>query len=93
MHEVPISSQDLETWAGYLLDHSLGGVTSTDRVMIKGERICWPLMSVLERRVIEAGATPDGYLIPPNNDRGRVWSTMLNSCPKTAYGWCDRRRS
>jgi len=77
MREVSISSQDLETWAGYLLDHSLGGVTLADRVMIKGERICWPLMSVLERRVIEAGATPDVFLIPPNNDRGRVWSATM----------------
>jgi aminopeptidase len=45
--------------------------------MIKGERVCWPLMAVLERRVIVAGATPDVYLIPPNNDRGRVWSAAM----------------
>ncbi len=77
MQEVTISDDHLETWARYLLDHSLGGITPSDRVMIKGERICWPLMEVLERRIIEAGAAPDVYLIPPNNDRGRVWSAAM----------------
>jgi aminopeptidase len=75
--EAEISRDDLETWADYLLNHSLGGIEPSDRVMIKGERICWPLMAVLERRVIEAGAVPDVYLIPPNNDRGRVWSAAI----------------
>jgi len=77
MREPAIDSRDLETWAGYLLDHSLGGIRPEDRVMIKGERICWPLMEVLERRVVEAGAVPDVYLVPPNNDRGRVWSATM----------------
>ena len=77
MREAEVARHDLETWAGYLLDHSLRGVTSDDRVMIKGERICWPLMAVLERRVIEAGGVPDVYLIPPNNERGRVWSAAM----------------
>ena len=72
-----IDSADLETWASILIDHSLGGVTSADRVMIKGERVCWPLMAVLERKVVEAGGVPDVYLIPPNNDRGRVWSSTV----------------
>jgi aminopeptidase len=45
--------------------------------MIKGERVCWPLMAELERRVIEAGAVPDVYLVPPNNDRGKVWSAAM----------------
>ncbi|NOZ95207.1 MAG: aminopeptidase [Acidobacteria bacterium] len=77
MLEPTIAREDLETWAGFLLDHSLGGIVPEDRVMIKGERICWPLMEVLERRVIEAGAVPDVVLIPPNNDRGRVWSSAM----------------
>jgi aminopeptidase len=34
-------------------------------------------MAVLERRVIEAGGTPDVYLVPPNNERGRVWSAAM----------------
>ena len=72
-----IDAKDLEIWAGYLLDHSLGGITADDRVMIKGEGVCWPLMAVLERRVIEAGAVPDVYLVPPNNERGRVWSAAM----------------
>jgi len=78
MLEPTIDAKDLEKWAEYLLDHSLGGVSPDDRVMIKGERICWPLMEILERRVIEAGAVPDVYLIPPNNDRGRVWSAAMS---------------
>lgn len=77
MREPDIDPVDLETWAGFLLDHSLGGITPADRVMIKGERICWPLMRVLERRVIQAGGTPDLLLVPPNNDRGRVWSAAM----------------
>jgi aminopeptidase len=72
-----VSQSDLETWAGFLLDHSLGGIGPDDRVMIKGEHVCWPLMSVLERKVIEAGAVPDVLLVPPNNDRGRVWSAAM----------------
>lgn len=40
--------------------------------MIKGERICWPLMAALQRGVIAAGGVPDVYLVPPDNGRGRV---------------------
>jgi aminopeptidase len=72
-----IDQRDLETWAGFLVDHSIGGVGPGDRVMIKGEAVCWPLMAVIERKVIEGGATPDVYLIPPNNDRGKVWSAAM----------------
>jgi aminopeptidase len=72
-----IATKDLEIWAGYLLNHSLGGITAEDRVMIKGEAVCWPLMAALERMVIEAGGTPDVYLVPPNNERGRVWSAAM----------------
>jgi aminopeptidase len=83
VQEVTISDDHLETWARYLLDHSLGGITPSDRVMVKGERVCWPLMEVLERGIIEAGATPDVYLIPPNNDRGRVWSAAMGRAGTT----------
>jgi aminopeptidase len=72
-----IDEKDLEIWAGFLLDHSIGGVTADDRVMIKGEAVCWPLMAVLERKVIEAGGVPDVCLVPPNNERGRVWSAEM----------------
>ena len=58
MIEPVVSARDLETWASILLDHALGGIEPADRVMIKGERIGWPLMEVLERRVAEAGAVP-----------------------------------
>jgi len=72
-----IDQRDLEIWAGFLLEHSVGGVGPGDRVMIKGEPVCWPLMAVLERKVIESGAVPDVYLVPPNNDRGKVWSAAM----------------
>lgn len=72
-----IDQRELEIWAGFLLDHSVGGVGPGDRVMIKGEPVCWPLMAVLERKVIESGAVPDVYLVPPNNDRGKVWSAAM----------------
>jgi aminopeptidase len=72
-----IEQRDLEVWAGYLLNHSVGGVGAGDRVMIKGEPVCWPLISVLEKGVIEAGGVPDVYLVPTNNDRGKVWSAAM----------------
>jgi aminopeptidase len=72
-----IDARDLETWAGFLLNHSIGGVDAGDRVMIKGERACWPLMAELEKGVIAAGGVPDVYLVPPNNDRGKVWSATM----------------
>lgn len=78
MHTDDLVPRDaLETWAGILLDHSLGGIGPTDRVMIKGERACWPLLEVLERKVVEAGAWPDVWVVPPNNERGRVWSAAM----------------
>jgi len=73
-----IEQHELEKWAGFLLDHSLGGISSEDRVMIKGERVCWPLIAVLERKVTEAGGVPDVYLVPPNNERGRAWSATVS---------------
>ncbi len=72
-----IKRQDLETWADYLLDHSLGGVATEDVVMVKGENITWPLMSVLQEKIIKAGAIPDMFLVPPDNNRGQVWSATM----------------
>ncbi|MFH1466100.1 MAG: aminopeptidase [Pseudomonadota bacterium] len=77
MQEPAIAPEALETWATYLIEHSVGGVGPGDVVMIKGERICWPLMEILERKVIAAGAVPDVLLVPPNNERGRVWSAVM----------------
>ncbi len=68
-----ISKKDLETWAGYLLDYSLGGINKNDVVMIKGEHICWPLISVLQDKIFAAGAIADVNIVPPDNDRGKVW--------------------
>ncbi len=67
----------LETWANWLLDHSLGGVGPGDVVMIKGERITWPLMSILQDKVIQAGAVPDVNVVAPDNDRGKVWGAAM----------------
>jgi aminopeptidase len=72
-----ISREDLETWADYLLDYSLEGITKDDIVMIKGENICWPLMSVLQDKVIAAGAIADMNIVAPDNDRGKVWGAVM----------------
>ncbi|GAB4108557.1 MAG: aminopeptidase [Acidobacteriota bacterium] len=74
---VEIDRKDLETWAGILLDHSIGGVTPDDVVMIKGEHVAWPLMSILQDRVFAAGAIADVCLVPPDNHRGRVWGASI----------------
>lgn len=79
MLEPKIAPQDLETWANFLIQHSLGGIEPGDRVMIKGERIGWPLMALLERKVIEGGGLPDVLVVAPNNDRGRIWSAAMGA--------------
>ena len=75
--QINISQKDLETWAGYLLDYSLDGIKSGDVVMIKGEHITWPLMSVLQDKIISSGGIADLYLVPPDNDRGKVWGASM----------------
>ena len=74
---VNIGSRDLEIWADCLLNHSVGGVTPDDVVMLKGERIAWPLLSVLQDKVFAAGAVADVCLVPPDNDRGKVWGASV----------------
>lgn len=72
-----IERRDLEKWADYLLDYSLGGIKPTDVVMLKGEHITWPLLSVLQDKIFAAGAIADLNLVPPDNDRGKVFSASL----------------
>lgn len=72
-----ISQKDLETWADYLLNHSLDGITPEDIVMIKGEHITWPLMSVLQDKIFAAGAIADINMVAPDNDRGKVWGASI----------------
>ena len=72
-----ISKGDLDIWAGYLLDYSLAGIKPDDVVMIKGEHITWPLMSVLQDKIISSGAIADINLVPPDNDRGKVWGAAM----------------
>jgi aminopeptidase len=80
-----IVRKDLETWADYLLDYSLGGITRDDIVMIKGEHICWPLMSVLQDKIFAAGGIADMNIVAPDNDRGKVWGASI-----TKYGTIEQ---
>ena len=77
MAEATIAQQDLQLWAERLTEHCLGGLDPTDVVMIRGEQVAWPLISALQDRVIRAGAIPDVWLVPPDNDRGRVWGASM----------------
>ena len=72
-----ISKKDLETWADDLLDYSLGGVESSDVVMLKGEPIAWPLLTVLQDKIFAAGGVADMNLVAPDNDRGKVWGASI----------------
>ncbi len=74
---VHIEREKLEKWADYLLDYSLGGIKEDDVVMIKGEHIAWPLMSVLQDKVFAAGAIADMNIVAPDNDRGKVWGASM----------------
>ncbi len=76
--QVKISRQDLEKWADFLLDYSLNGITKNDIVMIKGEKICWPLISILQDKIFQAGGIADINLVPPDNDRGKLWGTSIS---------------
>lgn len=72
-----VQKKDLEVWANYLLNYSLGGIKSDDIVMIKGEHVCWPLISVLQDKIFAAGGIADINLVAPDNDRGKVWGASI----------------
>jgi len=72
-----IAKKDLETWADYLLNYSLGGIEKNDIVMIKGENISWPLMSVLQDKIFASGGIADINIVAPDNDRGKVWGNSM----------------
>jgi len=74
---VNISKEKLEKWADYLLGYSLGGVQKDDVIMIKGEHICWPLMSALQDKIFAAGGIADMNIVAPDNDRGKVWGASM----------------
>lgn len=76
-HNPELNPEDLRTWAGHLLNHSLGGIQPNERVMIKGEPITFPLVSILSEEVIKAGGLPDLFLVPPNNNRGAAWGADM----------------
>ena len=77
MDRAPITDEQLSLWAERVIDHCLGGVEPQDVVMIRGENVAWPLISALQDRVIQGGAVPDVWLVPPDNDRGRVWGAAM----------------
>jgi len=72
-----ITKKNLEIWADYLLNYSLGGIRPDDVVMLKGEHICWPLLSILQDKIFTAGAVADINLVAPDNDRGKVWGAAM----------------
>jgi len=72
-----ISNEELNIWADYLINYSLEGITKDDIVMIKGENICWSLISVLQDKVFQAEAIADVNIVPPDNDRGKVWGSSI----------------
>ena len=74
-----IAKSDLEKWADYLLNYSLGGIKKDDVVMVKGENICWPLMSVLQNKIFAAGGIADINIIAPDNERGKVWGDSIST--------------
>jgi len=76
-----IDKCDLERWADFILDYSLGGITPKDVVMVKGEHIAWPLISVLQDKIFSTGGIADINIIAPDNNRGQVWGTSI-----TRYG-------
>ena len=76
-HPVIPDEAQLRTWAGHLLNHSMGGVTPGERVMLKGEPITFPLLKILSEEVIKAGGLPDLFLVPPNNSRGGAWGADM----------------
>ncbi len=77
VHNPHISDDDLRTWAGHLLNHALGGIEPDERVMIKGEPITWPLVTILSEEVVKAGGLPDVFLVPPDNNRGAAWGADM----------------
>ncbi len=75
--EAKINKNNLEKWADFILDHSLGGITPEDIVMIKGEHISWPLISVMQDKIFMAGGIADVNIVAPDNNRGQVWGASI----------------
>jgi aminopeptidase len=55
--------------------------------MIKGEHICWPLMSVLQDKIFAAGGIADMNIVAPDNDRGKIWGASI-----TKFGTLEQIR-
>ena len=72
-----IKQTDLEKWADFILNHSLGGISPEDIVMVKGEHIAWPLISVLQDKIFRAGGIADINIVAPDNNRGQVWGASI----------------
>ncbi len=72
-----IDDKKLEIWADFLLNHSLEGIGDDDIVMVKGEHIAWPLISILQNKIFSAGGIADINIVAPDNNRGQVWGASI----------------
>jgi aminopeptidase len=72
-----ISGKLLGRWADILLKKSLKGIVPGDMVHIRGEAVAWPLIAVLQEKILCAGGMADICITAPDNERGKVWSTAV----------------
>lgn len=72
-----MNKNHLSRWADILLQQSLRGIVGNDVVMIKGEEAVWPLIEVLQEKILRAGGLVDVFLVPRDNERGRTWSASV----------------
>jgi aminopeptidase len=68
----------LDKWADILLTRSLGGVRPGETVMIRGEHAAWPLIELLQEKILRSGGMADIAMAPPDNERGRIWSAAVS---------------
>lgn len=55
----------LDKWADILLTRSLGGVRPGETVMIRGEHAAWPLIELLQEKILRSGGMADIAMAPP----------------------------
>lgn len=73
----PIAKSVLNKWADIILNNSLHGTKPNDVIMVKGEAISWPLIAVLQEKILKAGAMADVFIVPPDNENGRVYGAAV----------------
>lgn len=67
----------LKKWATTMVDYSIEGVKKGTKIMVRGESITWPLLSVIYDEVVKRGGLPDIEIIPPDHNRGRLWGAAM----------------